>query len=106
MYLDDMSKPGAYTYQCVIRRDGLEGRALVRQQMLAPFKGAYEMDAYGAKQRGGRMGTQQQQRADDLALEAKGNLTRALYAAGWSSEQRAYAGRTCILWIAPHSSTI
>jgi hypothetical protein len=49
------------------------------------------------------MGHKQRQLANDLALEAKGNLARALYTAGWSSEQRAYAGRTYILWHAPQS---
>ena len=100
-FISDLTKPGEYTYCCVVRRNGLEGRATIRQDALRG--NAYVLSAYGHKQKGGRMGHKQQAAADDLALEAKGNLGRALYAARWTSETRRYLGRDEIVWLPPQS---
>lgn len=61
-------------------------------------RGAYQMETYAVNTKRAALGAKQQQIASDLKLEAKGNLTRQLYAAGWHTEQLSWGGKNVILW--------
>lgn len=95
-WTDDLTKTGEYAYSSQRTRNGVKALATVRQSVMR--RGAYQMSvsAYAVSLR--PLGSRQQATADDLKLEAKGELTRALYAAGWHSEQVPSGGSTIVLW--------
>lgn len=96
MNISDMTIPNEFAYTCQMTKGNVKAIAQVRQTVIR--RGAYEMQAGVFNTTRAKLGSKQKVVADDLSLEAKGNLTRALYAAGWRSEQMKYGGKDIILW--------
>lgn len=96
LHIEDATSPNQAAYLCHMQRGGVKAIAGARQSVIR--KGAYEMSVNASNGQGRPLGSKQQQVAADLTLEAKGNLTRALYSAGWSSEKITWGGNEVILW--------
>lgn len=99
MNMSDLSIPDQYAYGCQMQRGNVKARAEVRETVIK--RGAYTMNgsAYGIKRT--RLGSKQEIIGRELLLEAKGNLTRALHAAGWHSERIMWGGAEVVLWWPP-----
>lgn len=92
------------TTQIQLQRGNIKAYAVIRETVAKP--GAYIMTTMAYNHTGAKLGSRQQRIADDLKLEAKGQLTQALYAAGWHSEQVTDRIGIQILWWPPRFSEI